>query len=463
MSFHTWSPVTPKDTSERRGFLDLSGDLTEYFHPSGLNNMLFSTSPTATSPSDDERTHLPPLPLKSKSKNDIFNSSTTPSPAPPPKLNIQIVSPTKPNKPNATIKPIKASPLTISKQKLNKFTPKILPVQSYLNLAETVPLEVSFDRKNRIGEGRGSQVYKGTLSAKNTMVVVKKILNNDEAITSAKAEVAVLHRVRQNGGHSNIMKLLGVQLGNNNCYELSTKSLDNVDSLPVSVSNTHIIQSLVLPMYSMGTLMEYIQNHNDTVGLTQWTKWAQQSANALSFLHSNHIIHHDIKPHNMFITSDLDIVIGDFGDSILLPETDEDPTLIDGLGRGTLPYSAPELLHFPFQPYSYPIDVYSLGVSLWVIGILGTDPFASIKNSVELTVLIRGGQFFNYHSNSAKGQTLKFLNGEPVPYSIVSLMEDMLDPDSLRRPSAKQLATRFDRFKGMGANHLLLDVSPNGR
>jgi hypothetical protein len=100
---------------------------------------------------------------------------------------------------------------------------------------------------------------------------------------------------------------------------------------------------------------------------------------------------------------------------------------------------------------------------LWVIGILGTDPFASIKNSVELTVLIRGGQFFNYHSNSAKGQTLKFLNGEPVPYSIVSLMEDMLDPDSLRRPSAKQLATRFDRFKGMGANHLLLDVSPNGR
>ncbi len=42
-------------------------------------------------------------------------------------------------------------------------------------------------------------------------------------------------------------------------------------------------------------------------------KWLGQMIEALVFVHGKKVIHRDLKPSNIFMTSSLDIALGDFG------------------------------------------------------------------------------------------------------------------------------------------------------
>ncbi|KAF9979164.1 hypothetical protein BGZ73_005332 [Actinomortierella ambigua] len=151
--------------------------------------------------------------------------------------------------------------------------------------------------------------------------------------------------------------------------------------------------ALLLEYCSQGSLWDWVQRHPEQVGLQLWLSWAIQLAQAVDFIHSEQLVHHDIKPHNIMLTSTLDAKLSDFGAARRV----DDPSvgLTDGLGRGTPPYSAPEIFHMN-KKYSYPIDIYSLGVTLYVAGLTAQEPFSKLKSVVEMMVWVKKGGFWQW-------------------------------------------------------------------
>ncbi|MBC7317401.1 MAG: serine/threonine protein kinase, partial [Chloroflexi bacterium] len=83
------------------------------------------------------------------------------------------------------------------------------------------------------------------------------------------------------------------------------------------------------------------------------------SLQALDFLHTNGIIHGDIKPSNLLLDSRGRVKLGDFG--LARRATDEHGSLL----KGTTKYMAPELISAQFGPVGPASDLYSLGFTAY--------------------------------------------------------------------------------------------------
>jgi len=80
---------------------------------------------------------------------------------------------------------------------------------------------------------------------------------------------------------------------------------------------------------------------------------------ALQFLHTNGVIHGDVKPSNMLLDSQRRVKLGDFG--LARRASNEEGSLL----KGTTKYMAPELVSNQFGPVGPASDLYSLGFSAY--------------------------------------------------------------------------------------------------
>lgn len=97
-----------------------------------------------------------------------------------------------------------------------------------------------------------------------------------------------------------------------------------------------------------------------------------QIIGAVKFMHGMGVIHRDLKLGNIFLDAHMNIKIGDFGLAALLYSKSERKKTI----CGTPNYIAPEVLYGRDKGHSYEVDIWSIGIILYVM-LVGKPPFQS--------------------------------------------------------------------------------------
>ena len=115
-----------------------------------------------------------------------------------------------------------------------------------------------------------------------------------------------------------------------------------------------IIIVLVMKRYSQ-TLWHYLESNN--YGLKERFKLAIKLTKELKIAHNGSVVHRDLKPTNIMVDVNKELVLVDFG-------IGDRKSLLEG-SCGTPGFNAPE--QFSGEDQSFPVDIFSLGKNLILI------------------------------------------------------------------------------------------------
>ncbi len=119
---------------------------------------------------------------------------------------------------------------------------------------------------------------------------------------------------------------------------------------------TRVHHFIVMEYLTGGNLAGRISNGQ--LAVEHCLNWMKQLANGLAYAHKRGIVHQDIKADNIFITTEGDLKIGDFGLAKLAAGRVKGRAGHHGMG--TPAYMSPELCRG--DPQDYRSDIYSMGI-----------------------------------------------------------------------------------------------------
>ena len=237
------------------------------------------------------------------------------------------------------------------KKEYDGWIEKLKIATGYTNLLEI------YDVKNKLGSGKFGLVKLGIdkkTGQKVAIKIMKKSNMDSSDLELVRTEIEIL-KICQ---HPNIIRLYNV--------------FENADYLYI-----------IMEYCYGGDLFSYLENRHFRVSEKRASNIIHQMATAVYYMHSYGVVHRDLKPENVLMTStdeDSDIRILDFGLSKILGpyEKCDEP-------YGTLTYCAPEII--VDEPYSKPVDLWSLGVMTYLM-VSGKLPFnAEDENEIARQVV----------------------------------------------------------------------------
>jgi mitogen-activated protein kinase 15 len=221
-----------------------------------------------------------------------------------------------------------------------------------------------FHLHKKIGKGAYGVVYKATDKKTKEVVALKKLYGAFRDDTDSQRTFREVMLLQELNGHDNIIRLLNV-----------IKAENDVDLYL-------IFEYMEADLYNVirsGILQEV---HKKFI--------IYQLLKAIKFLHSGDIIHRDLKPSNVFINSDCQIKIGDFGLARTLTSGKNGFKGIITDYVATRWYRAPEML-MGSTKYAKPIDMWSVGCILYeLITAKPLFPGKSTKHMFNLVLEVTG-------------------------------------------------------------------------
>eukprot|EP01095_Lingulamoeba_sp_RSL-Kostka_P007176 TRINITY_DN2257_c0_g1_i1.p1 TRINITY_DN2257_c0_g1~~TRINITY_DN2257_c0_g1_i1.p1 ORF type:complete len:373 (-),score=77.47 TRINITY_DN2257_c0_g1_i1:153-1271(-) len=237
-----------------------------------------------------------------------------------------------------------------------------------------------FKQLNCIGSGNFSMVYKGILFDNNNdsdngeegiEIAIKKILrmstidlynsdkycceNGEEMTTDFINEITILQLLQETKS-KHILKFYGI------CLEE-----DNI--------------SIITKYYPNGTLTDYVYDNSETMTVDKAIDFGKQLMEGLKALSQvePRVIHKDLKPDNILISEEKELVIADFGLSVILSKEEKNIQNLDKTLKATHMFSSPELLSF--SNYNLSTDIYSFSLIFYFM-ITKTEPYQDYSNIV---------------------------------------------------------------------------------
>ncbi|KAG6836192.1 hypothetical protein H0H93_010498 [Arthromyces matolae] len=159
-------------------------------------------------------------------------------------------------------------------------------------------------------------------------------------------------------------------------------------------------------------------------------------AQGMSYLHSNNIIHGDIRTANVLIRDDDRACLADFGlTSFRAIHDQEDSAFLASIsGVGTVRYQAPELFEDDDLQRNMATDVFAFSMFCFEI-YAGFPPFSEITPWLALMTAIRQGKRPELTASMSR------LGGKDS--TVLELMRDCWDQNPHRRPSAQHIVARL--------------------
>ncbi|MBF8982197.1 Stk1 family PASTA domain-containing Ser/Thr kinase [Lutibacter sp. B2] len=200
----------------------------------------------------------------------------------------------------------------------------------------------------KIGGGGMALVYKAKCNLLNRYVAVKvlraEFTSDDEFISSFKNESQAAASL----SHPNIVNIYDVGNGENDLY-------------------------YIVMEYVKGKTLKQIIKEEAPLSIEKLIEIGKQISLALEHAHSNHIVHRDIKPHNILVTEDGRAKVTDFGIARAVTSSTVTNT---GNIIGSVHYFSPEQARGGY--INEKSDLYSLGIVLYEMA-TGMLPFEGEK------------------------------------------------------------------------------------
>ncbi|ELQ75670.1 Cdc2-related protein kinase [Trachipleistophora hominis] len=203
----------------------------------------------------------------------------------------------------------------------------------------------------KIGEGTYGTVYLCEFNSQRyALKKIRNISGGDGLPLVVVREIKILKMV----DHPNIIKLVDIKVVESECNNLLGKAV------------------FLVFYYVENDLLQLTMNKQ--FNENEIRKIIGQILQGVKFLHSNNIMHRDLKTNNILIDRNLDVKIADFGLSKHIKNGDsayfDDNDIVDETYTSnnlttnvvTLWYRAPEILLD--ENYSYKIDIWSIGCIL---------------------------------------------------------------------------------------------------
>ena len=192
-----------------------------------------------------------------------------------------------------------------------------------------------------IGQGGFGDVYLGEDISQLTPVAIKVMDIELAELTREDVESFLMHtRIAASLNHPNILRVL---------------AFGEQDALPY----------LVMEYAPNGSLRQ-LHSKGTRLPLSTVVSYVKQVASALQYLHDQNLIHRDVKPHNILVGSNHELLLSDFGIAVESQRMGYRRQKVQDF-EGTILYAAPEQIRGRSR---FASDQYALGILVyeWLSG-----------------------------------------------------------------------------------------------
>lgn len=156
--------------------------------------------------------------------------------------------------------------------------------------------------------------------------------------------------------------------------------------IPGEFEDTNSIGMILMEFVGSRNLQQLIYECVEPLQADRWLRYSADIAHGLRFLHSHNIVHLDIKPANVLMSSEDTCKIADFGCSLKLDrgcEVSACSARVSHVG-GTYTHRSPELLKG--EAVSPKADIFSFGITMWQL-ITRKQPYSGDRQHVLYAVV----------------------------------------------------------------------------